>query len=145
MLSNFDAEEDFWESLASKEIKPVKISLEYSFEGLWLKWKLQYFGHLMWRANSLERTLMLGKIESQRRRGQQRLKMVEWHHWLDGHAFEQTPIDSEGQGSLVCCSPWGCQELDKTEQLNKNNYTLFVDLLSFGPCLCSITLTMKLF
>ena len=102
MLSNFDAEEDFWESLASKEIKPVKISLEYSFEGLWLKWKLQYFGHLMWRANSLVRTLMLGKIESQRRRGQQRLKMVEWHHWLNGHAFEQTPIDSEGQVKGCC-------------------------------------------
>ena len=145
MLSNFDAEDDFWESLGSKEIKPVKINLEYSLEGPWLKQKLQYFGHLMWRANSVERTLMLGKIESQRRRGKHRLKMAEWHHWLNGLAFEQTLIDSEEQGSLVCCSPWGCQELDKTEQLNKNNYTLFVDLLSFGPCLCSITLTMKLF
>ena len=71
--------------------------------------------------------------------------MVGRHPRLNGHEFEQAPEDSEGQGSLACCSPWGCQELDKTEQLNKNNYTLFVDLLSFGPCLCSITLTMKPF
>ena len=41
-------------------------------------------------------------------------KMAEWHHWLNGHEFEQTPRDSEGQGSLVCCSPWGCKELDTT-------------------------------
>ena len=56
-----------------KEINP-----EYSLEGLMLKLKLQYFGHLMWRANSLEKTLMLGKTEGRRRRGQQRLR------WLDG-------------------------------------------------------------
>ena len=46
--------------------------------------------------------------------------MVVWHHWLSGHEFEQTPGDSEGQGSLVCCSPWGCKELDTTEWLNNN-------------------------
>ena len=65
----------------SKEIKPVnpkEISPEYSLEGLMLKLKLQYFGHLMRRANSLEKTLMLGKIEGRRRRGQQRIR------WLDG-------------------------------------------------------------
>ena len=45
-------------------------------------------------------------------------KMTGWHHRLDGHGFEQIPGDSEGQGSLVCCSPWGCKELDTTEQLN---------------------------
>ena len=44
--------------------------------------------------------------------------MVGWHHGLDGHEFEQTPGDGEGQGSLMCCSPWGCKELDTTEQLN---------------------------
>ena len=56
----------------------------------------------MWRASSLKKTLMLGKIEGRRRRGQQR--MVGWYHWLSGHEFEQTLGDSEGQGSLVCCS-----------------------------------------
>ena len=88
-----------------KEINP-----KYSLEGLMLK--LQYFGHLMWKANSLEKTLMLGKIEGKRRRRRQR--MVRQHHWLNGHEFEQTPRDSEGQGSLVCCSPWRCKELDVT-------------------------------
>ena len=46
--------------------------------------------------------------------------MVGWHHQLNGHEFEQTPRDGEGQESLACCSPWGCKELDTTEQLNSN-------------------------
>ena len=45
-------------------------------------------------------------------------EMVGWHHQLDGHEFEQTPVVGDGQGSLVCCSPWGLKELDMTEQLN---------------------------
>ena len=47
-------------------------------------------------------------------------EMGGWHHQPDGHEFEQAPEDGEGQGSLACCSPWGCEELDMTEQLNKN-------------------------
>ena len=47
-------------------------------------------------------------------------EMVGWHHRLNGHEFEQTPGDSEGQGSLACCSPWGCKQLDMTELLNHN-------------------------
>ena len=84
-----------------KEINP-----EYSLEGLILK--LQYFGHLMGRADSLEKTLMLGKTESVRRKGVAEDELVRQYHQLNGHEFEQTPRDSEGQGSLVCCSPWGC-------------------------------------
>ena len=99
-----------------KEIRP-----EYSLEGLMLELKLQYFGHLMQRADLLEKTLMLRKIEDGRRRGQQRDEMVGWHYQLNGHEFEQTPGDSEGQRSLVCCSPWGKKESDMTEQLNNNN------------------------
>ena len=78
MLSNCGVGEDSWESLGLQEIKPVlkKINSEYSLEGLMLK--LQYFGHLMQRANSLEKTLMPGKIEGRRRRGWQRMR------WLDG-------------------------------------------------------------
>ena len=49
-------------------------------------------------------------------------EMVGWHHQLDGHEFEQAPGDCEGQGSLVCCSPWGCKERDMTEQLTLINY-----------------------
>ena len=48
-------------------------------------------------------------------------EMVGWHHRLNGHEFEQTPENSERQGSLVCCSPWGCKQSDMTEQLNDNN------------------------
>ena len=85
-----------------------------------LKLKLQYFGHLMQRTDSLEKTLKLGKIEVGRRRGQQRMR------WLDGitdliHEFEQTLGGTEGQGSLACCSPQGCKESDMTERLNSNN------------------------
>ena len=83
-----------------------------------LKLKLQHFGHLMWRADTLEKTLMLGKIEGRGRRGVTEDEMVGWYHRLNGHEFEQTPGDGEGQGSLECCSPWGCKELDTTEWLN---------------------------
>ena len=105
-----------------------EISPEYSLEGLMLKMKLQYFGPLMQRADSLERTLMLGKIEG-RRRGQQRMRwleekgatedvMVGWHHQLDGHGFGWTLGVGDGQGGLVSCIPWGHKESDTTEQLN---------------------------
>ena len=83
-----------------------EINREYSLDGLMLKLNLLYFGHLMRRTDSLEKTLMLGKIEGGRRRGQQRMR---WYHCFNGHEFEQTPGDCEGQGSLVCCSPWGCK------------------------------------
>ena len=58
---------------------------------------------------------MLGKIEGRRRKGMKEDEMVEWHHQLNGHAFEQTPRDGEGQGSLKSCSPWSSKELDTTE------------------------------
>ena len=63
--------------------------------------KLQYFGHLMQRTDSFEKTLMLGKIQGRRRRGWQKDEMVGWHYWLDGHEFEQTLGIGDGQGSLV--------------------------------------------
>ena len=87
-----------------KEIRP-----EYSLEGLMMKLKLQYFGHLLGRTVSLEKLLMLGKIEGRRRRGWQKMR------WLDGNTdsmgieFEQTPAVGDGQGGLACCSPWDCR------------------------------------
>ena len=75
-----------------------------------LKLKLQYFGHLMQRAYSLKKTLILGKIEDRRRTTED--KMVGGHHLLNGHEFEQALGEGEGKGSLGCCSPWGCKESD---------------------------------
>ena len=90
-----------WTVRRSNQSILKEINTEYSFEGLMLKLKLQYFGHLKQKANSLEKTLMLRKIEGRRRRGRQRMR------WLDditnsinGHEFEQAPGDGEGQGSL---------------------------------------------
>ena len=86
---------------------------EYSLEGLMLKLKLQYFGHRMQRADLLEKTLMLGKT-GQEEKGMTEDEMVGWHHRLNGHEFEQTSGDSEGQGSQACCSLWGHKALDTT-------------------------------
>ena len=82
-----------------------------------LKLKLQYFGHLMRRVDSLEKTLMLGGSEGRRRRGRQRMR------WLDGITDSMDVSlselrESDGQGSLACCNSWGCKESDMTEQLN---------------------------
>ena len=93
-----------------------EISPEYSLEGLMLKVKLQYFGHLMQRTDSLEKTLMLGKTAGWRRRGQQ------WMRWLNGITDAMDMSLSmlhwcNGQGSLTCCNPWGHKELDMTERL----------------------------
>ena len=80
-----------------------------------LKLKLQYFGHLMQRIDSLEKTLMPGKIEGRRRRGCQRMR------WLDGiinsmdMSLSKLRGVGDGQGSLACCSPWGCKESDTIE------------------------------
>ena len=60
----------------------------------------------------------------QEEKGMTEDEMVGWHHWLNGHGFEQTAGESEGQESLVCCSPWGCKEVDMTEQLNNNSYPI---------------------
>ena len=94
MLLSCGAGEDPWESLDCKEIQPVtlrEISPEYSLEGLLLQLKLQYFDHLMWRANSLENTVMLGKMKAkEEEKGAAEDEMVGWHHRLNGHECEQT-------------------------------------------------------
>ena len=80
-----------------------------------LKLKLQSFGHLMGRADSLEKTLMLGKIERQEEKGTTEDEMAGWHHRLNGYEFEQAPGVGDGQGSLACCSSRGHKESDTTE------------------------------
>ena len=73
-----------------------------------LKLKLQCFGHLMRGTDSLEKTLMLGKMEGGE--GMTEDEMVGWHHRLSGHEFEQTPGVGDGQGGLACCSLWDCKD-----------------------------------
>ena len=77
-----------WRARRSNQSILQEISPEYSLEGLMRKLKLQYFGHLMWRTDSFEKTLMLGKIEGERRRGTTEDEMVGWHHRLNEHESE---------------------------------------------------------
>ena len=107
--------------LDCKEIQPVhskEIGPGCPLEGMMLKLKLQYFGRLMRRIDSLEKTLMLGGIGGRRRRGMTEDKMVGWHYRLNGHGFGWTPGVDDGQGGLACCGSWGCTESNTTEQLN---------------------------
>ena len=106
-----------WTARRSNQSILKKISPGISLEGMMLKLKLQYLGHLMRRADSLKRTLML-KIEVRRRRGVTEEEMVGWNHQHDGHEFQQALGVGDGQQSLACCSPWGHKELDTTERLN---------------------------
>ena len=102
-----------WTARRSNQSILKEISSEYSLEGLMLKLKLQHFGHLMRRADSLEKT-DAEKDWRQEEKGTTEDEMVGWHHRLSRHEFEQTPGDGEGQGNLACCSPWCCKELDMT-------------------------------
>ena len=112
-------EKDFWEILGQQGQTREEIDPEYSLEGLMLKLKLQYFGNLMWTFDSLEKSVILGKIERRRRRGHQGMR------WLDGitNAMDmnleklQEMVRNRG---LACCSPWGHKELDTSGWLNNN-------------------------
>ena len=107
-----------WTARRSNQSILKEISAEYSLQWLMLKLKLQYFGHVMWRINSLEKTLTLGKDWRQKEKGVSEDKMVGWHHWLNGHGFGWTPGVGDRQGGLVRCSSWSCNESDTTERLN---------------------------
>ena len=100
--------ESHWTARSSNQSILKEISPEYSSEGLMLK--LQSFGHLIQRTDSLEKILRLGKTEGRRRGGLTEYEMVGWHHRLDGHEFEQALGVSDGQGGLACCRPLGRKE-----------------------------------
>ena len=112
-----------WTARRSSQSILKEISPECSLEGLMLKLKLQYFGHLMRRVDSFEKTLMLGKIEGRRRRNNRG-----WDGWMashdNGRELECTLGVGDGQGGLVCYSPWGRKDTDTTEQLNWTDTTV---------------------
>ena len=120
--------------LDCKEIQPVilkEISSEYSLEGLMLKLKLQYFGHLSWL---IGKDLDVGKDWGQEMKGTTEDEMVGWHHWINGLVFEQAPGAGDGQRSLACSSPWGpghdwATELtDGSEALVAHSHDHFISL-----------------
>ena len=108
----------YWTARRSNQSILKEISPGCSLEGPMLKLNHQYFGYLMQRPDSFEKTLMLGKIEGRRRREQQRMRWLAGITNSIGHKFEQALGVGDGQRGLVSCSPWGCKESDTTEQLN---------------------------
>ena len=102
-----------WTARKSNQSILKEISSEYSLEGLMLKLKLQHFGHMMRRTDSLEKT-DAGK-DWRQEKGWQRMR---WLHGITDLSDEQAPGVGDGQGSLLCCSPWDCKESDTTKQLN---------------------------
>ena len=108
-----------WTERRSNQSILKEISPEYSLEELMLKLKLESFGHLMQRADSFEKTLMLGKTEGRRRRGRQRMRFLDGiTDSMDMGLGELWELVMDRQGGLVCCGSWGHKESDTTEQLN---------------------------
>ena len=134
-----------WTARRSNQSILKEISPGCSMEGLMLKLKLQYFGHLMRRVDSLEKTLMLGGIGGRRRRGRTEDEMAGWHHRLKGQDFGWTPGFGDGRGGLACCSSWGCKESDTTEWLNwtvrEKSIPVWVEkVLEWSPHICTESL-----
>ena len=96
-----------WTEMRSNQSILKYISFGCSLEGLMLKLKIQNSGHLMRRADSLEKTLMLGKIWGQEEKGTTEDEMVGWHHQFDGYGFGWTPGVGDGQRGVACCGSWG--------------------------------------
>ena len=107
-----------WIARRSNQSILKEISPGCSLEGMILKLKLRYFGHLMWRVDSLEKHSNAGRDWGQEEKGTTEDEMAGWHHRLDGRESEWTLGVGDGQGGLACCDSWGRKGSDTTEQLN---------------------------
>ena len=123
---------------AKRSIQSIlrEISPGCSLEGMMLKLKLQCFGHLMWRVDSLEKTLDAGRDWGQEEKGTTENETAGWYHWLDGCESEWSGLTGvgNGQGSLACCDSWACKELDTTERLNWTKLMLWAKYSYIWKC-----------
>ena len=124
-----------WTARRSNQSILKSISPGCSFEGLILKLKLQYFGHLMRRVDSLEKT-DAGRDWGQEEKGTTEDEMAGWHHRLNGHEFEWALGVGDGQGGLACCGSWGHKESDTTEWLNWTGWELLREFEHLKAVLC---------
>ena len=123
MLSNYAFGEDSWKSLG---LQGDQISHKGNQSWIFIgSTDAEAEAPILWppdvKSRLIRRGSDAGKDWRQEETGTTEDEVIGWHHWLNGQEFEQTPGGDEGQGGLVCCSPWGCKELDATEQLNNNN------------------------
>ena len=107
-----------WTTRRSNQSILKEINPEYSLEGLDAEAEAPILWRLVVKSCLIGKDPDAGKDWRQEQKGMTEDEMVEWYHWLDGHEFEQAPRVDDRQGSLACCSPWGCKELDMTEWLN---------------------------
>ena len=114
-----------WTERRSNQSIPKEISPGCSLEGMMLKLKLQYFGHLMWRVDSLEKTTHWKRLWCWEGLGATEDEMAGWHHLLNGREFEWTPGVGDEQGGLACCNSWGRKQSDTTEWLNWTELNVF--------------------
>ena len=119
--------EDFWESLGLQGIKPInpKGNQPWIFRRTDAEAETPIFWPSEVKSWLIGKDPDVGKDWGQEEKAETEDEMVGWYHQINGHDFEQNQGDSEGQGSLVCCSPWCPKESDKTWQLNKHNYLAY--------------------
>ena len=120
-----------WTARRSNQSVLKEINPKYTLEGLMLKLKFQYFAHLMWRDDSLEKTL---KYWGQMEKRVTEDEIVGWHHWYNGHELGQSSGHDEGQGGLASCSPKGHEESGITWRLNNNKLKLTMLKLNKECC-----------
>ena len=116
-----------WTARRSNQSILKGINPEYSLEELTLKLKLQYFGHLMQRTDSFEKT-DAGRVWRWEEKGMTEDEIVGWHHRLSGHEFEWVPGVGDGQGSLACCSPWVAKSWTRLSDWTITNYKFLTQM-----------------